>query len=112
MKKIYFLLFVTATVALAADTTVADTTAQAISGIDLIKALSAMGAVIGVGIAALGSAAGIGNVTSATVSGVARNPGVASKLSTTMYIAVALIEAQIIYTLVIAFIVLYANPFL
>jgi len=67
---------------------------------------------IGLGIAALGGAIGMGNTASATISGIARNPGVGSQLSKTMFIALAMIEAQVIYTLVIALIALYANPFI
>ena len=82
------------------------------SGVDLIKAYSAIGAVVGLGIAALGGAIGMGNTAAATISGIARNPGIGGKLTTTMFIAIALIEAQVIYTLVIALIVLYSNPLL
>ena len=63
-------------------------------------------------LAALGGAIGMGNTAAATISGTARNPGVGSKLMTTMFIALAMIEAQVIYALVIALIVLYANPML
>lgn len=80
--------------------------------IDLVKPYSALGAVIGLGIAALGGAIGMGNAAGAAISGIARNPGVGGKLTTTMFIAIALIEAQVIYTLVIALILLYANPLL
>lgn len=86
--------------------------ASAISGIDFIKALSMAGGVVGLGIAALGGAIGMGHAAAATISGTARNPGVASKLTTTMFIALAMIEAQVIYTLVFAIIAIYANPFL
>ena len=55
-------------------------------------------------------AAGVG--AAATIAGTARNPGLGGKLMTTMFIALAMIEAQVIYTLVIALIALYANPFL
>ena len=37
--------------------------------------------------------------------------GLGGKLMTTMFIALAMIEAQVIYALVISLIVLYANPF-
>lgn len=103
MKKALFLFFAFMGIAFAAD---------GVSGIDLIKAYSAIGAVIGLGIAALGGAIGMGNTASAAISGIARNPGVGGKLSTTMFIAIALIEAQVIYTLVVALIVLYYNPLL
>ncbi|EAL1751152.1 ATP F0F1 synthase subunit C, partial [Campylobacter coli] len=48
----------------------------------------------------------------ATIAGTARNPGLGPKLMTTMFIALAMIEAQVIYALVIALIALYANPFM
>ena len=54
----------------------------------------------------------MGNTAAATIAGTARNPGLGGKLMTTMFIALAMIEAQVIYTLVIALIALYANPFL
>ncbi|MBN2768018.1 MAG: F0F1 ATP synthase subunit C [Campylobacterales bacterium] len=73
---------------------------------------SILAAVIGVGIAALGGAIGMGNTAAATIAGTARNPGLGSKLMTTMFIAIAMIEAQVIYTLVLAFIALFVNPFL
>lgn len=104
MKKILFVFLALMGVAFAAD--------GSVSGVDLIKAYSAIGAVVGLGIAALGGAIGMGNAAGAAISGIARNPGVGGKLSTTMFIAIALIEAQVIYTLVIAIIVLYANPLL
>jgi len=78
-------------------------------GADMIKAYSLVGAGMGVGLAAIGGGIGMGHTAAA---GTARNPGLGSKLMTTMFIALAMIEAQVIYTLVIAFILLFANPFL
>ena len=82
------------------------------SGLDMIRMYSVLGAVVGVGIAALGGAIGMGHAAAATISGTARNPGISGKLLGTMFIALALIEAQVIYTLVLAIIALYSNPFL
>ena len=83
-----------------------------VSGVDMIQSYSVAGAGIGVGIAALGGAIGMGHAAAATISGTARNPGISGKLLGTMFIALALIEAQVIYTLVLAIIALYSNPFL
>lgn len=80
--------------------------------LSLVVALSVAGGVIGLGIAALGGAIGMGNAAAAAISGTARNPGIGGKLLGTMFIALALIEAQVIYTLVFAIIAIYANPFL
>jgi len=78
----------------------------------MIKAYSVVAAGVGLGLAALGGAIGMGHTAAATIAGTARNPGLGGKLMTTMFIALAMIEAQVIYTLVIALIALYANPFL
>jgi F-type H+-transporting ATPase subunit c len=102
MKK-YFLLFLALGVAaFAADD----------AGQSMIKAYSVIAAGVGVGLAAIGGAIGMGNAAAATIAGTARNPGLGNKLSTTMYIAIGMIEAQVIYTLVIALIALYANPYI
>ena len=99
MKKILFLMVAFATFAFAGDS-------------ETIKAYSVLAAGVGLGLAALGGAIGMGNTAAATISGTARNPGLGGKLMTTMFISLAMIEAQVIYTLVIALIALYANPFL
>lgn len=82
-----------------------------IQGQEFIAALSIAGAVIGLGIAALGGGIGMGHTAAAAISGTARNPAMGSKLQTTMFIAIALIEAQVIYTLVFAVIGIFVNPF-
>ena len=103
MKKIVLLVLAFAGFAFAADAAVANET---------LKAYSVVAAGIGLGLAALSGAIGMGNTAAATIAGTARNPGLGGKLMTTMFIALAMIEAQVIYALVIAMIALYANPFL
>jgi len=103
MKKVLLLLLAFAGFVFAADGEVANQT---------LKSASVIAAGVGLGIAALGGAIGMGNAAAATIAGTARNPGMGGKLMTTMFIALAMIEAQVIYTLVIALIALYANPFL
>jgi F-type H+-transporting ATPase subunit c len=103
MKKIVLLLLAIASVAFAAEGAVANET---------LKGYSVLAAGVGLGLAALGGAIGMGNTAAATIAGTARNPGLGGKLMTTMFIALAMIEAQVIYALVIAMIALYANPFL
>ena len=102
MKKILFLMVAIATASFASGD----------SGESMIQAYSVLAAGVGLGIAAMGGAIGMGNTAAATIAGTARNPGMGGKLMTTMFIALAMIEAQVIYTLVIALIALYANPFL
>jgi F-type H+-transporting ATPase subunit c len=103
MKKIVLMMLALAATAFAADGDVANQT---------LKAYSMIAAGVGLGLAALGGAIGMGHTAAATIAGTARNPGLGGKLMTTMFIALAMIEAQVIYTLVIALIALYANPFL
>ncbi|EJP4818771.1 F0F1 ATP synthase subunit C [Campylobacter upsaliensis] len=108
MKKAIFLLFAFAVVAFAQ--TNAPVEQEAINV--WIKAFSVLAAGLGLGVAALGGAIGMGHTAAATIAGTARNPGLGPKLMTTMFIALAMIEAQVIYALVIALIALYANPFI
>ena len=100
MKKLLLVFFALAGVAFAAE------------GNEMLLSYSAIAAGIGLGIAALGGAIGMGHAAAATISGTARNPGISGKLLGTMFIALALIEAQVIYTLVLALVAVYANPFL
>ncbi|HIP47251.1 MAG TPA: F0F1 ATP synthase subunit C [Campylobacterales bacterium] len=103
MKKILFLMVALATAAFAAEGAVAN---------EMLKGYSVLAAGVGLGLAALGGAIGMGHTAAATIAGTARNPGLGGKLMTTMFIALAMIEAQVIYALVISLIALYANPFL
>lgn len=68
-------------------------------------ALGAIAAAFAIGTAALGGALGQGKATSAAVSGMARNPGAAGNIRTTLIIGLALIESLVIYALLIAFMV-------
>ncbi|NPA73357.1 MAG: F0F1 ATP synthase subunit C [Epsilonproteobacteria bacterium] len=110
MKKVLLLLLAIAGVAFAGEEGV-KTLAVAENAAGLAS-FSVIAAGIGLGLAALGGAIGMGNTAAATIAGTARNPGLGGKLMTTMFIALAMIEAQVIYALVIALIALYANPFL
>ncbi|MFN4197036.1 MAG: ATP synthase F0 subunit C [Caldimicrobium sp.] len=67
---------------------------------------------IGVGLAALGCGIGMGHATAGACEGIARNPELAGKLTVTMILGMALIETLVIYALVIALILLFANPVL
>jgi len=102
MKKFFLLFLALGAVAFAGEA----------DGESMIKAYSVIAAGVGLGIAAAGGGLGMGHTAAATIAGTARNPGLGGKLMTTMFIALAMIEAQVIYTLVIALIALYANPFL
>ena len=77
----------------------------------LIGALSALGACIGMGIGAIGSALGEGNAAAAALQGMAQQPDEASRIRSTAFILIAMIETTAIYTFVVVMLVLYANPF-
>lgn len=68
-----------------------------------VKAGLALGAGLGIGIAAFGGALGQGRAAASALEGIARNPEASAKVMTPMIIALALIESLVIYALVIAF---------
>jgi F-type H+-transporting ATPase subunit c len=67
----------------------------------------------GIGMALAAGLCGLGQARAiaAAVEGIARQPGAAARIQTAMIIGLALIESLAIYTLVIAIILLFANPF-
>ncbi|MEN8140826.1 MAG: ATP synthase F0 subunit C [Thermodesulfobacteriota bacterium] len=71
-----------------------------------------LAAALAVGVAACGCGAGMGHAAGGACIGVARNPEVSGKITVTMILGLALIESLTIYGLVIALILLYANPLL
>ncbi len=85
--------------------------AKMITGFGFFGAI-VLAAGIGVGIAACGCGVGMGHATRGACEGIARNPEMAGRLTVTMILGIALIESLTIYTLVIALILLYANPIL
>ena len=82
-----------------------------ITGFGFFSAI-VLAAGLGVGFAALGCGVGMGHGIRGACEGVARNPEVSGKITVTMILGLALIESLTIYALVIALILLYANPIL
>jgi F-type H+-transporting ATPase subunit c len=66
----------------------------------------AIAAGIGLGLAALGGALGQGRAAAAALDGIARNPGAADKIRGPMILALALIESLVIYSLILAVLLL------
>lgn len=66
----------------------------------------ALAAGIGLGLAALGGGMGQGRAAAAALDGIARNPGAADKIRGPMILGLALIESLVIYSLIIAFLLL------
>lgn len=71
---------------------------------------SAVAAGLAIAIAAHGCGIGQGMAVRGAVEGIARNPDTSGKVTVTMLIGLAMIESLAIYALVIALILIYANP--
>ena len=80
-----------------------------ISGSEFISAMSAIGAGIAM-IAGVGPGVGQGIAAGYGASAVGRNPGAKGDIMSTMLLGQAVAETTGLYGLVIALILLYANP--
>lgn len=78
----------------------------------IVLAALFLAAGIGMGLGAFGPGIGQGNAVRGAVEGIARNPGASGKIMTTMLVGLAMIESLAIYALVIALILLFANPYM
>lgn len=73
--------------------------------------LTCLAAVIGMAIAAAGCGIAQGMGLKAACEGTARNPEAGNKIMGTLILGLAFVESLAIYTLVVALILLFANPF-
>ncbi|HKJ72631.1 MAG TPA: F0F1 ATP synthase subunit C [Alphaproteobacteria bacterium] len=76
------------------------------------ETMSILGAVIAVSFGAIGPALAEGRAVAAAMDAIARQPESAGTLSRTLFVGLAMIETMAIYCLVIALLVLFANPFI
>jgi F-type H+-transporting ATPase subunit c len=76
-----------------------------------IEMLSIIGAAVAVSFGAIGPALGEGRAIAAAMEAIARQPESAGALSRTLFVGLAMIETMAIYCLVIALLLLYANPY-
>ena len=76
-----------------------------------IEMISVLGAVIAVAFGAIGPALGEGRAVAAAMDAIARQPEAAGTISRTLFVGLAMIETMAIYCLVVALLVLFANPF-
>jgi F-type H+-transporting ATPase subunit c len=58
---------------------------------------------VGAGLAAIGAGIGIGQVWASGIQGMSRQPEMASKIQTSMFIGAALVEGMSLFALVICF---------
>ena len=73
-----------------------------------LKAMCAIGAGLCMGIGAIGPAIGEGNAVGKALEGMARQPETADNLRTNMILGCAITETTGIYSLLIAFLILFA----
>ena len=73
----------------------------------IIKAACAIGAGLCMGIGAIGPAIGEGNAVGKALEGMARQPEAAGTLRSTMIMGCAIAETTGIYSLIIAFLILF-----
>lgn len=76
-----------------------------------VQMLSIVGAAVAVSFGAIGPALGEGRAIAAAMDAIARQPEAAGTLSRTLFVGLAMIETMAIYCLVVALLLLYANPY-
>jgi F-type H+-transporting ATPase subunit c len=79
---------------------------------DTLELVSILAAAIAVSFGAIGPALAEGRAVAAAMDAIARQPEAAGVLSRTLFVGLAMIETMAIYCLVVALLVLFANPFI
>ncbi|GLI95838.1 F0F1 ATP synthase subunit C [Methylocystis echinoides] len=75
------------------------------------KIISIIGASVAVSMGAVGPALAEGRAIAAAMEAIARQPEAAGVISRTLFVGLAMIETTAIYCLVIALLLLFANPY-
>jgi F-type H+-transporting ATPase subunit c len=76
-----------------------------------VAAASVIAAGLAIGLGAIGPGIGQGNASGQAVEGIARQPEAEGKIRGTLLLSLAFMESLTIYGLVIALVLLFANPF-
>ena len=76
-----------------------------------IEMISIIAAAAAVSFGAIGPALAEGRAVAAAMDAIARQPESAGALSRTLFVGLAMIETMAIYCLVIALLLIFANPF-
>lgn len=76
-----------------------------------LQILSIAGAVVAVSFGAVGPALAEGRAVAAAMDALARQPEAGGTISRTLFVGLAMIETMAIYCLVVALLLLFANPF-
>ncbi len=111
-KKMFYGLMASVLVLMAVSPAMAAEAGQELklAALDMLK-YAALAAGLGLGFAAGFCGIGQGMSVKGAMDGVARNPEASGKIMVTMIIGLAMIEALTIYSLVVALIILFADPF-
>jgi len=78
---------------------------------ELIAIVSIFTAGITVAIGSIGPALGEGRALAQALEAIARQPDASDSITRTLFVGMAMVESTAIYCLVIALILLFANPF-
>ena len=118
MKKIIILLIVLYIVAFSFSFAIAEekakeegTKSETTLSKAIILGLSVLAAGIAIGLGSIGPGLGQGNATSKAVEGLARQPEARGSIMVALFIGLAFMESLTIYALVIALVLIFANPF-
>lgn len=76
-----------------------------------VKTISIIAAALAVSIGSIGPAFAEGRSVAAALDAIARQPESSGTISRTLFVGLAMIETMAIYTLVIALLLLFANPY-
>ncbi len=76
-----------------------------------VEQISIIAAALAVCFGAIGPALAEGRAVAAAMDAIARQPEAAGSLSRTLFVGLAMIETMAIYCLVVALLLLFANPF-
>ena len=77
-----------------------------------IPHVSILAAAFAVGMGAIGPALAEGRAVAAAMDAIARQPDASGVISRTLFVGLAMIETTAIYALVVALLVVFANPFI
>ena len=77
----------------------------------LFAVAAMIAAALAVGLGSIGTGIGQGRAAMGALDALARQPDEAGSITRTLFVALAMIESLAIYCLVIALIILFANPF-
>jgi len=77
----------------------------------VIAAASILGAALCMGFGAIGPALGEGRALAQALAAIAQQPDEANTITRTLFVGMAMVESTGIYALVVAMILIFANPF-